>query len=63
VSRENGRAMLTVHDNGKGFDPTSRPEGHFGLRVLRDLARERGGDVRIESSPGGGTTIRVEAPT
>jgi two-component system NarL family sensor kinase len=63
VSRENGLAMLTVHDDGGGFDPSSRPEGHFGLRVLRDLARERGGDVRIESSPGGGTTVRVEAAT
>jgi two-component system, NarL family, sensor kinase len=62
VTRENGRAMLTVHDDGQGFDPSSRPEGHFGLRLLGDLAREQGGDVRIESSPGGGTTIRVEAP-
>jgi two-component system, NarL family, sensor kinase len=61
VTRENGRAMLTIHDDGRGFDPSSRPEGHFGLRVLRDLARERGGDVRIESTPGSGTTIRVEA--
>ena len=61
VSRENGNAVLTVRDDGKGFDPASRPDGHFGLRVLRDLARERSGDVRIESSPGGGTTIRVEA--
>ena len=61
VARENGLATLTIHDNGRGFDPTSLPDGHFGLRLLRDLARERGGDVRIESSPGGGTTVRVEA--
>jgi two-component system NarL family sensor kinase len=63
VTRDNGCATLTVHDNGSGFDPTTRPEGHFGLRLLRDLARERGGDVRIESSPDRGTTIRVEAAT
>ena len=41
-----------VRDNGRGFDPANQPEGHFGLRLLRDLARERGGDVRIESAPG-----------
>jgi two-component system, NarL family, sensor kinase len=62
VTRDNGLAVLTIRDDGKGFDPTVRPEGHFGLRVLRDLAKEEGGDVHIESGPKIGTVVRVEVP-
>jgi two-component system NarL family sensor kinase len=60
VKRENGRATLTIEDDGSGFDPAVAPEGHFGLRLLRDLARESGGDLRVDSTPAGGTTIRIE---
>jgi signal transduction histidine kinase len=63
VVRTNGHATLTVRDDGRGFDPASRPDGHFGLRILSDLARERGGDLSVDSAPGRGTTVRVEAPT
>jgi signal transduction histidine kinase len=63
VVRTNGHATLTVRDDGRGFDPGSRPDGHFGLRILSDLARERGGDLSVDSAPGRGTTVRVEAPT
>jgi len=62
VAREDGRAILTVRDDGSGFDPSHQPEGHFGLRLLRDLAQEAGGDLRVESAAGHGTIVRVEAP-
>ena len=61
VSRRDGTALLRVEDDGSGFVVDGRPEGsHFGLRVLRDLVREAGGDLRIESQPGRGTVICVE---
>jgi two-component system, NarL family, sensor kinase len=63
VTRDNGRAVLTIRDDGKGFDAAVHPEGHFGLRLLSDLAQEAGGDMRLDSAPGRGTTIRVEVPT
>jgi two-component system NarL family sensor kinase len=63
VAREDGRAILTVRDDGSGFDPSYQPEGHFGLRLLRDLAQEAGGDLRVESAAGHGSIIRVEAPS
>jgi two-component system NarL family sensor kinase len=62
VVRTNGHATLTVRDDGRGFDPASRPDGHFGLRILRDLARDGGGDLTVDSAPGRGTTLRMEAP-
>ena len=61
VARQNGRGVLRVTDDGDGFDPELRPEGaHFGLRLLRDLVRDAGGDFEIDSTPGRGTSLRVE---
>ncbi len=63
VDRRNGQACLAVTDDGRGFDfehPSG--DGHFGLRILRDLAQEAGGELRVESKPGRGTTVRLEVP-
>jgi two-component system NarL family sensor kinase len=63
VARDNGTATLVVTDDGRGFDPEGaqavQREGHVGLRVLGDLVRDAGGELRIESRPGDGT--RIEA--
>ncbi|HET6560756.1 MAG TPA: ATP-binding protein [Marmoricola sp.] len=56
-----GGVVLEVTDDGRGFDPTRRPEGHhFGLRGLNSLIAEAGGDLVVRSSPGAGTTIRLQ---
>jgi signal transduction histidine kinase len=61
VARRDGTATLRVEDDGSGFVVDGRPEGtHFGLRVLRDLVREVGGDLRIDSKPGRGTVVCVD---
>jgi signal transduction histidine kinase len=61
VTRLDGMATLRVEDDGSGFVVDNRPEGaHFGLRVLRDLVREVGGDLRIDSKPGRGTVVCVD---
>jgi two-component system, NarL family, sensor kinase len=65
VAREDGAVALTVRDDGSGFDPASGPEdgeGHFGLRLLGDLARDAGGAFDVDSVPGRGTTVGVTAP-
>ena len=55
--------VATVHDNGVGFDPaiviTGRP-GHFGLRLLTDLAAESGGTFVMTTEPGQGTRAHLE---
>ncbi len=54
---------LTVTDNGRGFDRSATAaEGHVGLRLLGDLAREAGGTFSVESKPGNGTTVRLRVP-
>src|SRR5262249_35568203 len=66
VSGENGQVTLRVTDDGRGFDAEElagrRDQGHMGLLMLGDLARSAGGDLRITSRPGSGTTVEMEVP-
>jgi signal transduction histidine kinase len=62
VRADGGRAVLEVADDGRGFDPAAVPEGHFGLRLLGDLARDAGGRLDVTSAPGAGTVVRMEVP-
>ena len=63
VRDEDGRATLEVVDDGVGFDPRAGRNGHFGLRLVEDAAREAGGLASVDSEPGRGARIRVEIPT
>jgi signal transduction histidine kinase len=57
-------ALLRVVDNGRGFEISRDvPVDSFGLRGLRDLAREAGGTLTVESSPGKGTAVTLAVPT
>lgn len=63
-----GRAFAQVTDDGRGFDvgresTASAARGHVGLRGLRDLAADLGGELTVRSSPGSGTTVRMEVPS
>jgi signal transduction histidine kinase len=63
VHETSGRVVLEVEDDGVGFDVAgAAPEGHFGLRVLADLAEEAGATLDLTTAPGAGTTLRLEVP-
>ena len=53
-----GRVILEIDDDGKGFDPTAPGEG-MGLSNLRERAASLGGTLVIESSPSQGTTVQI----
>lgn len=56
-------AVLTVEDNGRGFDPAIPPQpGHLGLANLRERAASVGGTIDVSSRVGGGTRIIVRLP-
>jgi signal transduction histidine kinase len=56
-----GQVQLEVADDGRGFDRAETGgDGHIGLRLLSDLARESGGRLEIRSAPGQGATVRLE---
>ena len=60
-----GGLMLTVSDDGKGFqvDPAFRAYGgHWGLLGMRERAAELRGAIRVRSAPGQGTTVAFRVP-
>jgi two-component system sensor histidine kinase BaeS len=74
--RSGGLVLVEVADRGEGIAPAdlerifeegvratgARPGSGLGLAVVREVAREHGGEVEVESSPGQGATFRLVLP-
>ena len=55
--------QLSIDDNGRGFE--QRPADEFdglGLKIMRYRAQMLSGDLMLESSPSGGTSVRCLFP-
>lgn len=62
-----GGVVLTIRDDGLGFNPTPRPAKKksprgYGLLSLRERATAVGGTLTVASAPGQGTTITAHIP-
>lgn len=61
--RSGDRVVLTVADDGRGFDPStvaqSVAEGHIGLASLQVRVEAMGGSMAISSEAGFGTQVRI----
>jgi PAS domain S-box-containing protein len=55
-------ALLTISDNGAGFDPETVSPKHLGLRIMQERAAGVGAAVKVTSSEGRGTEIAVAWP-
>ena len=55
-------AVLTVSDDGRGFDPARASQDGLGLKGIREQAEMLGGRVEIASREGGPTSLRLEVP-
>ena len=65
LTAEGSRLMVEVRDDGRGFEeapagspPTSGPGGH-GLGSMRTRARQLGGSLIVDTTPGSGTILRL----
>ena len=63
ITGDGGSVRLSVTDDGVGFAPAEVPRGHLGLIGMRQRVDLVGGELRVESRPGGGTLIEASAPT
>jgi signal transduction histidine kinase len=61
LARTRRRVLLEVADNGTGFDP-GLASGGLGLTSMRERAAAVGGMLRVTSTPGAGTKVRMEVP-
>ncbi len=66
VEKKDDRHVITVRDNGKGFDTSSLEEAgkeHIGIRNVRErIERMAKGEMTIESRPGEGTCVVITLP-
>lgn len=74
--RSGGSVVVEVADRGEGITSadlerifergvratSARSGSGLGLAVVREIAREHGGEVEVESSPGQGATFRLVLP-
>jgi two-component system sensor histidine kinase UhpB len=54
--------VLSIRDNGTGFDPGSAKDGGLGLEGMAERARVVGGELDLRSSPGSGTSLTISLP-
>lgn len=55
------QSVVSVGDNGEGFD-TTVPSLGLGIHNMRDRAQSLGGSVEVRSAPGRGTIVRLSVP-
>jgi signal transduction histidine kinase len=54
---------VAVSDDGVGFEVAAASgPGHYGLTMLRERVQDLHGEMRINSTPGAGTSLRFEIP-
>ena len=65
--RQDSRSVtMEIRDDGAGFDASATSDnartGHFGMRVLTDLAEDAGATLDLATAPGQGTALRLKVP-
>ncbi|WP_222269555.1 sensor histidine kinase [Modestobacter marinus] len=60
VATDDGAVVLTVEDDGRGFDPGADPGA--GLANMRDRLDAVGGALQVAAAPGRGVRVRATAP-
>ena len=53
---------VTIQDDGRGFDASAIPSGHYGILGIKERVRLVNGSFEIQSNNGKGTTIRIDIP-
>ncbi len=66
LKKRDQRLELLIEDNGKGFDVETvtglKQSDGMGLASMKERATLAGGSLKVDSSPGSGTTVRALFP-
>lgn len=61
LTRYDDRMLVTVEDNGRGFDGHAKKNG-MGLKNIAYRVKALGGTIALDTQPGRGTTVAIEIP-
>ena len=61
LERKNGSALISIRDNGQGFDVAAVAPERIGIRIMRERAASSGGSLSVVSGSSG-TTVFIEVP-
>ncbi|MEX2144710.1 MAG: PAS domain-containing sensor histidine kinase [Anaerolineales bacterium] len=59
LKQEGTSTILSIQDDGRGFDPKRINSGHYGLAMMQEHASAAGAYFSIASQPGHGTELTV----
>jgi len=65
LAQHNGNYVVSVEDDGEGFDRKKTPDDgrpHFGLQIMQARAKRLGGELHVHSVPGEGTQVVLKWP-
>jgi two-component system nitrate/nitrite sensor histidine kinase NarX len=61
--RDDHDFLLSIDDDGSGFDPAlqaANSDGHIGIHIMGERARRIDAALTVHSTPGGGTQVRLQ---
>ena len=59
LARSNGQLLLTISDDGRGFDESQVDEERFGLQGMYERAEMIGAMLSVTSTVGQGTVVQL----
>lgn len=59
LTHANWQLLLSISDDGAGFDTSAEFPGHLGMHTMSERAKKIGGTFTIASAPNAGTQIQV----
>lgn len=65
IALAGSRSLVTISDDGQGFDAGQFEQGqsgHFGLGFMRERMEQIGGSLTIDSIPGSGAMLKLDVP-
>jgi signal transduction histidine kinase len=62
LTKRDSRVSVLIEDDGRGFVPGAAREDGLGILGMQERIALVGGQIAVESSPGGGTTLAIEVP-
>jgi signal transduction histidine kinase len=62
IGADGDGVALEIADDGRGFEPSERPEAHLGISLMSDVAASVGARLELRTAPGEGTRWRMWVP-